>query len=177
LRLLEQHPGDEVIFMRDGKAVDGVAFAIVEPVLVKKLWELFLPTLELARHEEELSSRPNELGRLTGGYGRNLAALSRRRPAGMTAEAFDALVDWSDDDKAGPTGTDADFERDLSQLRAQKRALATARDLLGKDQAEWMAAMQALKDEGARQNDEFQTKARALLDEAVTGGTAKPIDR
>jgi hypothetical protein len=37
--------------------------------------------------------------------------------------------------------------------------------------------VKAYLEEHSRLNDEAQTKARVLLDEAVTNGAAKPIDR
>jgi hypothetical protein len=49
---------------------------------------------------------------------------------------------------------------------AQKRALAKR-----------IIAVKAYLEEHSRLNDEAQTKARVLIDEAVTNGAAKPIDR
>jgi hypothetical protein len=171
--LLELSSGDRVVFLRNGMVADSTAYTIVDPNLVKALWEFFAPIREVAERHEELSRRPNELGRLTGEYARSVAALSLRRPMGMTIEAFDAALDRSDDVDSDQGDWDADFKRDISQLRAQKRALAAARD---KEQAERITALKVLFEEERRLNDEAQTKARALLDEAVTSGAAKPIE-
>jgi hypothetical protein len=110
MSLLELSSGDRVVFLRNGMVADSTAYTIVDPTLVKTLWELFTPQQEVNRRLEELSRRPNELDRLT------------------------------------------------------------------EEQAEYIAALKALFEEQNRLNDEAQTKARALLDEAVTSGAAKPID-
>jgi hypothetical protein len=172
--LLDRASGDEIVFLRDASVGDITAYSIVDPVLVRHAWDLLLPIRELERQEEELARRPNELGRLTGEYARDMIALANRRPTGMTMEDFNVALEKSDDNDGGLHSI---FWRDMALLRAQKRALAAARERLGKDQEEQIAALKALYAEEQQLAKASLGEARMLLEGAFTGGSAKPIGR
>jgi hypothetical protein len=177
--------GDSIWFERDGKQ-----YVINDPALAAQARELFKPMGELGRQQAELGKQQGALGREQGKLGAMQAEASVPLPD-MSGEikALEAELkaiqeqtgkEFSQEDMARLQAKIGEMQGKFSSVQAniavKQSGLGEKQAELGKQQAELGRQQAELGKQQEKLSREAQSKMKALIDNAVKNGKAKPVD-
>jgi len=178
-KLKKQIPGDFIWFQRDEKS-----YVIRDQATIDRAKALWTPQEELGRRQEELGKQQEELGKQQEALGAKMEQVKVNVP-NMT-EALDRLK--AKLQKLGPTATMeqvGELQSEIGELQSEIGELQSeAGERQGKlgelqgELGEKQGKLGEQQGELGRQQAELAEKAtremKALLDEALKNGTAKP---
>jgi beta-lactamase regulating signal transducer with metallopeptidase domain len=177
--------GDSIWFERDGKQ-----YVINDPALAAQAREFFKPMGEMGRQQGELGKQQAELGREQGKLGMMQAEASVPMPD-MSAEikALEAELkaiqeqtgkEFSQEDMARLQAKIGEMQGKFSSVQAniavKQSGFGEKQAALGAQQAELGKKQAELGKQQEKLSKEAQSKMKALIDEAVKNGKAKPVD-
>jgi len=178
-KLKKQIPGDFIWFQRDEKS-----YIIRDQATIERAKKFWAPQEELGRQQEQLGKQQEELGRQQEELGKKMEQVRVNVPD-MTA-ALDKLKARLQ--KLGPTATMeqiGDLQSEIGDLQSklgdiqsqagdQQGKIGELQGQLGEKQGKLGEQQGALGEKQAELAEQAQRQMKALLDEAIKNGTAKP---
>ena len=172
-------------FRRDGKS-----YVITDPTIVAQLQALYQPMEELGRQQEELGKQQEELGRQQEELGKKQEAASVPTPD-MSREIADlrAAVAKLEAMKGKDSTQDqlADIQEKLGSLQGRigelqgeigekQGSFGSAQGHLGAEQGRLGAQQGRLGEQQAKIAEQADKKVRAVIEESLKNGSAKPVE-
>jgi len=178
-KLKKQIPGDFIWFQRDEKS-----YIIRDQATVERAKKFWAPQEELGRQQEALGKQQEELGRQQEELSKKMEQVRVNVPD-MTA-ALDKLK--AKLQKLGPTATMdqiGDLQSEIGDLQSklgdiqsqagdQQGKIGELQGQLGEKQGKLGEQQGALGEKQGELAEQAQREMKALLDEAIKNGTAKP---
>jgi beta-lactamase regulating signal transducer with metallopeptidase domain len=178
-KLKKQIPGDFIWFQRDEES-----YIIRDQATVDRARQLFKPQEELGRQQEELGKQQEALGKQQEELGKKMEEVRINVPD-MTAE-LDRLK--AKLQKMGPTATMdqiGDLQSEIGELQSkigdlqghageEQGKLGELQGELGEKQGKLGEEQGKLGEKQGELAERASKEMRALLDEAIKNGTAKP---